>query len=115
MSGQRRPYGPIWQTGRDWKTRVRLEMERQGISRAEMSRRVGVSDAAITQLFDGTQSKLVPKINRVLGLTPPYQSSGDYNPELVELIEIMDQLEPADREEVIRYALGTARIVARKK
>ena len=105
----------MWQTGRDWKQRVQDAMKAQGISRAELSRRIGVSDAAITQLFDGTQSKLVPKINRVLGFTPPYQSSGDFNPELAELIEIMEQLDQADRDEVLRYALGTARLVSRKK
>lgn len=62
----------MWNVSEKWKRDVQEAMLEKGISRAELSRRVRVSDAAITILFREStkQSRLVPAINRALGLTP---------------------------------------------
>lgn len=69
----------MWLTPPEWKADVLRAMEKLGISRAELSRRVQVTDAAITILFRKTtkQSRLVPAINRVLKLTAPTQNTGE--------------------------------------
>lgn len=70
---QRRPKGHMWPTPETWKERVLVLMQERGINRAELSRRIKVSDAAITQLFRSSTrtSRLVPHINEVVGLPPP--------------------------------------------
>lgn len=113
MAGQRRPKGPLWNTPPEWKNQVLVAMEVKRISRADLSRLVGVSDAAITQLFRATtkQSRLVPDINRAVGMTPPSQSNGETDGELAELIEIWKQLDPEER----KVLWGTARVLRRTK
>jgi transcriptional regulator with XRE-family HTH domain len=113
MPGQRRPKGLMWTTSPAWKRQVTEAMEAAGVTRAELSRRVGVSDAAITQLFSTKtkQSRLVPDINRVLGLTPPVQTSGESDEELAELIDIWRELSSEER----KVLWGTARVLRRSK
>src|SRR4051812_8915558 len=63
----------MWPTPIEWKDAVSKRMEELGISRAELSRRCKVSDAAISILFkpDTETSRLVPAIHRALGWPPP--------------------------------------------
>lgn len=113
MPGQRRPSGPMWLATPEWKHQVSLAMEAAKVTRAELARRVDVSDAAITQLFRPStkQSRLVPEINRVLGITPPTQSTGETDGELAELIDIWRQLDPEER----KVLWGTARVLRRSR
>jgi AraC-like DNA-binding protein len=103
----------MWHASDAWKRDVQDAMADQKISRAELSRRVGVSDAAITQLFkaDTEQSRLVPAINRVLGMPPPTQTSGEVDGDLAELIEIWKRLDEAAR----KVLLDMAGVAARSK
>jgi hypothetical protein len=56
-----------------WKQRVRDLMEEQGISQAELARRIKASPPAIVLLFKPATlgSTLVPAIHRELGLRAP--------------------------------------------
>lgn len=88
-------------------------MDAQGVTRAELARLVGVSDAAITQLFRQStkQSRLVPAINRVLGLPPPTQHLGIVDALRAELEQLWPGLSVSDRELLIE----TARRLATKR
>ncbi len=101
----------MWLATLEWKLQVTAAMKAAEVTRAELARRIGVSDAAITQLFRPTtkQSRLVPEINRVLGITPPTQSTGDTDGELAELIDIWRDLGPEER----KVLWGTARVLRR--
>lgn len=110
MPGQRRPKGPTWIASEKWKREVQHAMKEQGISRAELSRRVRVSDAAITQLFRPSTptSRLVPLINRALGLTAPTQSSGEHDSNMAALQELWPDLNDDERKALVVMA-GVAR------
>jgi ribosome-binding protein aMBF1 (putative translation factor) len=110
MPGQRRPKGVMWVVSPTWKREVQDAMASKGISRAELSRLINVSDAAITILFRPStkQSRLVPAINRALGLTPPTQSSGEADGQLTELHEIWPDLDDEARRALLVMA-GVAR------
>ena len=78
MSNQRRPSGPKWPVTPEWRAHVLEVMAARGVSKAELSRRIGVSDAAITLLLPERagarvpkSSALVPAIHRVLGIAVP--------------------------------------------
>lgn len=103
----------MWFTPPSWKRKVAAAMKAKGISRAELSRRVGVSDAAITQLLrpSSPQSRLVPDINRVLGMTPPTQSDGEIDEALAEFLELWEKLDSDAR----KILLGMAGVAARSK
>lgn len=73
MTRQTRTRGQNWPVDKEWKRRVLLAMDEQGISRTEMARRTGCTPGAITVLFRPVtgESKLVPAIHRELGWPPP--------------------------------------------
>ena len=56
-----------------WKLDRIADMDRLGITRSELSRRIGVTSAAITMLFheQTKQSRLVDLVHEALGLRPP--------------------------------------------
>jgi len=73
MATQRRPVGTFRIATVEWKRKVRAEIERQGVSRAELARLIKSSSAAVTLLLGRededpveSSSKLVPKINNAL-------------------------------------------------
>ena len=75
MVRQKRPTGPLWTVDDDWKKDVERRMEKQGISRADLARRIRelggqCTASAITILFRKStkQSRLVPYVHRVLGM-----------------------------------------------
>jgi SpoVK/Ycf46/Vps4 family AAA+-type ATPase len=100
----------MWVASSTWKREVQEAMVEKGISRAALSRMVHVSDAAITILFKAStkQSRLVPAINRALGLTPPTQSSGEHDEMLAELHAVWDDLD-LDARKAILVMAGVAR------
>lgn len=73
MAAQRRPKGPHWTVDDAWKRGVRADMERAGISSAELARRIGCSPSALTVLWrpETRESRLVPAIHRELGRSAP--------------------------------------------
>ncbi len=73
MPPQTRPSGPPWPVDEAWKRGVRAEMQRAGITRAELARRIGCKGSALTVLFrpETKASRLVPLIHRELGRPPP--------------------------------------------
>lgn len=101
----------MWLASPDWKRDVLAAMEAQGISRAELSRRVKVSDAAITILFKPTtrQSRLVPAVNRVLGLTAPKQNSGEIDELRAELDTHWQEIDDEARSTLLHMARQLAR------
>lgn len=76
---QKRPAGPMWTVDDEWKKDVLKRMADKGISRADLAREIDVDPAALTNLFKPwtkktkQQSRLVPKIHKVLGMEPPVQ------------------------------------------
>lgn len=111
MAGQRHPKGPTWPTDARWKADVLRLMAELQISRAELARRVGVSDAAITQLFRSEQqsSRLVPAINRVIGMPPPALVGVDVDAVRAELDAEWQTLDDASRQLVLDVAKKLAR------
>lgn len=103
----------MWHVSAEWKHQALEAMKAESISRAELARRVGVSDAAITQLFSTRtkQSRLVPAIHAVLGWTPPVQSGGEIDSELAELIDLWGRMDDKARKAI----LGTAGVLAKPK
>jgi lambda repressor-like predicted transcriptional regulator len=93
----------MWNTPPEWKRLVLSAMEQQGVTRAELSRRVGVSDSAITVLFRPTtaQSRLVPQIHEVLGMSPPVQSTGEADDDMAELVKLWKDLDKAERKALL--------------
>ena len=63
----------MWPVDEAWKKAVRDDMKREGISQAEMARRIGCKQSALTVLFraETKQSRLVPMIHRELGRSAP--------------------------------------------
>jgi hypothetical protein len=101
----------MWQAPQSWKDEALAAMATKGITRAELSRRIGVSDAAITILFraETRTSRLVPAINRVLGLTAPVQSTGDADELRAELEQHWKELDDDDRRALTDLAKKLAR------
>lgn len=75
MARQSRPSGPPWPVDAKWKAEVRAAMKAAGISNSEMGRRLGVSQAAISQMLGprSRSSRLKPGVHRELGWPPPTQ------------------------------------------
>lgn len=73
MPRQPRPKGPFYAVDPVWKADIRALMERQEISQAEMSRRIGCAQSALNLLWQPqtVQSRLVPAIHKALGLEAP--------------------------------------------
>jgi len=73
MPRQSRPSGPSWPVDDAWKRGVQADMRKEGISSAEMSRRIGCTPGALTVLWrpETRESRLVPAIHRELGRPPP--------------------------------------------
>lgn len=73
MSLQTRPGGPAWPVDDEWKRETKSDMRKAGITPAELARRIGCTESALTVLFrpETKQSRLVPKIHRELGRPPP--------------------------------------------
>ena len=63
----------MWPVDDVWKATVRADMQRTGVSQAEMARRIGCKQSALTVLFrpETKQSRLVPLIHRELGRPAP--------------------------------------------
>jgi hypothetical protein len=63
----------MWPVDETWKASVRADMQRAGISQAEMARKIGCKQSALTVLFraETKQSRLVPLIHRELGRPAP--------------------------------------------
>lgn len=63
----------MWPVDQAWKTTVLADMRRLGISQAEMARRIGCKQSALTVLFrpETKQSRLVPLIHRELDRPAP--------------------------------------------
>lgn len=73
MAAQTRPKGTHWTVDEAWKTGVRADMAKAGISSAELARRIGCSPSALTVLWRPAtkESRLVPAIHRELGRGAP--------------------------------------------
>lgn len=102
----------MWQATPEWKQLVLETMRDRGVTRAELSRRVEVSDAAITILFrpDTQMSRLVPRINEVLGISAPVQLIGDVvDEDLEELQALWKRLGKDDRKTLTDMAGVLAR------
>lgn len=84
---QRRPDGPMWPTDAEWKARVDADMKERGISRADMARMCGVTNASISNMLSdkSQQSRLVPLVHAALAWPPPSSVSGlDYTKMLID-------------------------------
>lgn len=70
---QPRPTGPFFQIDGAWKAAIRAAIAREGISQAELARRIGASPGSIVLLFkdETVQTRLVPAIHKALDLGPP--------------------------------------------
>lgn len=87
MARQRRPIGPLHRASVEWKLSVRRVVDGPGgMSRAELARAAGTTTATISQLLGPesdppteSSSKLLPAINRALGLPDLF----DGNPDVV--------------------------------
>lgn len=103
----------MWPATQEWKNKVLKLMRDKGISRAELSRRAGVSDAAITVLFRSTTktSRLVPVVNGAVGLPPPAMTPVDLDERRAELDALWPSLSEDDR----KLLLDTARKFATSK
>lgn len=76
-------------------------MVEQGISQADLARKIGCRPSALTALFkpETQQSRLVPKIHRVLGWPPPQKASAGKRDEARQRLErIWQELTPEQRE-----------------
>lgn len=74
---QHRPRGAFYPIDAVWKAKVREVMARDGISQTELARRIDAVPGSIILMLkpEATQSRLVPAIHKVLGLTPPSTTS----------------------------------------
>lgn len=70
---QSRPTGPIWPTDDEWKRRVDDSIKERGISRADLARLCGVTNASISNLLSSKtkQGRLVPLVHAALAWPPP--------------------------------------------
>jgi hypothetical protein len=73
MRKQTRTRGPGWPISNAWKRETQAEMKRQGITPADMARRIKCAPPALNTLFQKRtmQSRLVPAIHKVLGRPAP--------------------------------------------
>lgn len=97
----------MWPATTEWKRKVLELMEQLGISRAELSRRINVSDAAITVLFRETTatSRLVPAVNSVVGLAPPMMLPVDSDAMRERLNAVWPRLSEDDRKLLLETAV----------
>lgn len=70
---QRRPPGTYWPTDSAWKAQVIERMAEIGLSRADLARACGVTNASISNMLSekSKQSRLVPLVHAALKLPPP--------------------------------------------
>ena len=104
----------MWPATPEWKTKVLELMEKLDINRAELSRRIKVSDAAISILFreETKTSRLVPLVNAVVGLAPPAMTPALVDEYRSQLDQIWPDLTETDRKLLIEMA---EKIAQRKK
>lgn len=104
----------MWPATKEWKAKVLELMEQRGISRAELSRRIRVSDAAITVLFrpETETSRLVPAINSAVGLPQPSMVPVEADVIRAHLDSIWPNLGEDDRRLLLEMAV---KISQRKK
>lgn len=89
-----------------WRARVRARMLEKGITKADLHRAVGCSDATISHLIGegkgpwSVGSRLVPRIHRILDWPAPPDSADvlDVDPRLAELHDLIDELTDEARE-----------------
>lgn len=70
---QRRPTGTYWPTDEAWKAQVNLRLAELAMSRADLARACGVTNASISNMLaaKSQQSRLVPLVHVALRWPPP--------------------------------------------
>ena len=81
-----------------WREEVEARLRAKGWSRAELARQAKCAPSAITQLLNGAhdQSPLVPKIERVLGMSTRFRKNlSDLERKIAEVVNDLDETERA--------------------
>lgn len=114
VAKQTRPTGPARAVTDRWLEDVQRAMAAQQppMTPAELSRRVGVSTAAMSDLLTGKrkQTRIMPAIHRVLGMVEPETDRGVTRDAAVRrFLRAWADLSEEDRESVLQLAERLAR------
>lgn len=112
VTTQDHPKGPSYPVTDEWRERVRRRMVELEISKAELSRQVGVSDATITHLIGegegprSYQSRHVPAIHKLLGWVEPDlpEESLDVDPVRDELLDHLEEMSDRQKQMLLDLA-----------
>lgn len=77
-----------------WRARARIALEREGMTMADLARRIGVKKSPIKYVFDGRSktSALIAPISRELGISRP--GNQEITERTTELADLIEQMSP---------------------
>lgn len=103
MNKHKRPSGPTYKVTAEWQREVKRRLDERGWNQLRLSREIKsdpvISPSAIYAVMKpaaaGTTSRLVPIINRTLGMSEPIRDLSPDEEEVVGVLRTLAKSEPA--------------------